>query len=92
VVEVGVRGDVAAGGGVVAPVVDVGVRAAGVAHRLDAGVAQEVGDLGCAELGVPDRVVDADRRVADRFQSAAGVDRDADGCRVFLCLDDRDAA
>jgi hypothetical protein len=78
-VKVGVGGHVPARRGVRLPVVDVGVRAARIADHLDAGGAEQIGDGGGAELLVPDRVVDAERRGGDGGQSGAGVDGDGDG-------------
>src|SRR5690606_8876910 len=73
-VEVGVRGDVAAGGGVVGPVVDVGVRAAGVAEQPHARRLEQVGGVVRAQVGVPDGMVGADARLGHVREGGAGVD------------------
>src|SRR5690606_24477353 len=52
-VEAGAGGHVTAGRGVVGPVVDVGVGAAGIAQQPHPGLLEQVGGLVGAQIGVP---------------------------------------
>ena len=61
------------------PVVDVGVRAAGVADHLHAGVLHQRRGGVAAEFGVPDRVVDAESKGGHGAEPGAGVDGDGNG-------------
>ncbi len=81
-VEAGAGGHVSAGGGVVLPVVDVAVGAAGVAHHLHARGAHQVGDLRVVHVGVPDGGVHPERRLVDGAEADSGVDGDVHGRRV----------
>ena len=93
-VEVGAGSDVAAGRGVVAPVIDVGVRAAGVAHHLHAGGSQQVRRLVGAQVLVPDGVVDAECGVGHGGQPGPRVHGDGHrrGRRADARLVDSDQA